>query len=214
MILPPLVFSGQGFEPGCRCWHWQTENDKKTVFKTCCFHTKGGSIIVPLTCCLTGLDSSVLQIKTKNYQLPYSWFQTSQTGGQCCSDTSPFSIPLSMVQPWLPLLAPADWKWQKDCLKRPVVFILKGEVSLYRWPCVWLVWIHLFCKQKQKISVAIQLIPNQSNRRSMVCDTSPFSIPWSRVRAWLPLLALADRKCQKTVFKTCCFHTCPFFAFS
>ncbi len=28
-------------------------------------NTKGGSIIVPLTSCLTGLDKSVLQIKTK-----------------------------------------------------------------------------------------------------------------------------------------------------
>jgi hypothetical protein len=28
-------------------------------------NTKGGSITVPLTSCLTGLDSSVLQIKTK-----------------------------------------------------------------------------------------------------------------------------------------------------
>ncbi len=46
--------------------------------------------------------------------------------------------------------------------------ILKGEVSLYRWPPVWLVWISLFCKQKQNLSVVIQLIPNQSNRRSVV----------------------------------------------
>ncbi len=28
-------------------------------------NTKGGSITVPLTSCLTGLDKSVLQIKTK-----------------------------------------------------------------------------------------------------------------------------------------------------
>jgi len=28
-------------------------------------NTKGGIIIVPLTSCLTGLDSSVLQLKTK-----------------------------------------------------------------------------------------------------------------------------------------------------
>ncbi len=46
--------------------------------------------------------------------------------------------------------------------------ILNGEVSLYHWPPVWLVWISLFCKYKQKLSVFIQLIPNQSNRRSMV----------------------------------------------
>ncbi len=31
--------------------------------------------------------------KNKKCQLPYSWFQTSQTGGQWYSDTSPFSIP-------------------------------------------------------------------------------------------------------------------------
>ncbi len=31
--------------------------------------------------------------KNKNCQLPYSCFQTSQTGGQWYSDTSPFSIP-------------------------------------------------------------------------------------------------------------------------
>ncbi len=66
------------------------------IKKTACQlpgNTKGGSIIVPLTSCLTGLDSSVLQIKTKNCQLSYRWFQTSQTGGQWYSDTSPFSIP-------------------------------------------------------------------------------------------------------------------------
>ncbi len=43
MILPPLVFPGLT-EPG---------------------NTKGGSITVPLTFCLTGLDQSVLKIKTK-----------------------------------------------------------------------------------------------------------------------------------------------------
>ncbi len=46
--------------------------------------------------------------------------------------------------------------------------MLKWEVSLYHWPPVWLVWINLFCKQKQKMSVVIQLIPNQSNRRSTI----------------------------------------------
>jgi hypothetical protein len=37
--------------------------------------------------------------------------------------------------------------------------MLKVGVSLYHWPPVWLVWISLFCKQKQKLSVAMQLIP-------------------------------------------------------
>ncbi len=65
---------------------------------TSCLHNlrqwilKGGSITVPLTSCLTGLDWSVLQIKTK-ILCSYSWFQTSQTGGQWYSNSSPFSIP-------------------------------------------------------------------------------------------------------------------------
>ncbi len=57
-------------------------------------NTKGGSITVPLTSCLTGLDQSVLQIKTKIVSCHTADFQTSQTVGQSYSDTSePFSIP-------------------------------------------------------------------------------------------------------------------------
>ncbi len=55
-------------------------------------NTKGGSIIVPMNSCLTDLDESVFENKNKNCQFLYSWFQTSQTGGQCQSYTSPFSI--------------------------------------------------------------------------------------------------------------------------
>ncbi len=36
--------------------------------------------------------------KSKNCQSSYSWFQTSQTGGQQYSDTSPFSIPWLLLQ--------------------------------------------------------------------------------------------------------------------
>ncbi len=56
-------------------------------------NTKGGSITVPLTSCSTGLDQSVLWIKANKFQLSYSWFQTSQTGGQWYSDTSPLVFP-------------------------------------------------------------------------------------------------------------------------
>jgi hypothetical protein len=42
-----------GFEPSTSGWRVESGN------------TKGGSITVPLTSCLTGLDKSVLQIKTK-----------------------------------------------------------------------------------------------------------------------------------------------------
>ncbi len=51
--------------------------------------TKGGSITVQLTC-FANIN--------KNGQLSYSWFQTSQTGGQQYSDTSPFSVPWSRYE--------------------------------------------------------------------------------------------------------------------
>ncbi len=52
-------------------------------------NTKGGSITVLLTSCLTGLES------TDNFcfYLKNRLIQTSQTGGQQYSDTSPLSIP-------------------------------------------------------------------------------------------------------------------------
>jgi hypothetical protein len=55
-------------------------------------NTKGGSITVPLTSGLTGLESAVT---TDNFcvYLQNRLIQTSQTGGQWYSDTSPFSIP-------------------------------------------------------------------------------------------------------------------------
>jgi hypothetical protein len=56
-------------------------------------NTKGGSITVHSTSCLTSLDYSVLQIKTKKSQLSYNSIQTNQTGGQQYSDTSLFIIP-------------------------------------------------------------------------------------------------------------------------
>jgi len=46
--------------------------------------------------------------------------------------------------------------------------ILKGEVSLYHWSHVSLVWISLVLQIKRKLSAVIQLIPNHSNRRSTV----------------------------------------------
>jgi hypothetical protein len=56
-------------------------------------NTKGGSITVPLTSCLTGLESAVWQLTIFCCYLQNRLIQTSQTGGQWYSDTSPFSIP-------------------------------------------------------------------------------------------------------------------------
>jgi hypothetical protein len=52
----------------------------------------------------------------------------------------------------------------------------KGKVSLYSWPPVWPVRISLFYKKRK---IVIQLIPNQSNRRSTV-QWYFLSVPWLR----------------------------------
>ncbi len=46
--------------------------------------------------------------------------------------------------------------------------ILKGEVSLYHWPPVWLVWNQLYDNRQFLFLFAKQTYLNQSNRRSMV----------------------------------------------
>jgi hypothetical protein len=56
-------------------------------------NTKGGSITLPLTFCLTGLESAVWQLTIFVFYLQNRLFQSSQAGGQRYSDTSPFSIP-------------------------------------------------------------------------------------------------------------------------
>jgi hypothetical protein len=55
-------------------------------------NTKGGSITVPLTSCLTGMDKSVLQIKTKIVNYHTGDFKPVKTGSQQYSDASPFSM--------------------------------------------------------------------------------------------------------------------------
>jgi len=63
-------------------------------------NTKGGGITVPLTSCLTKIGLVCFENKNKNCQLSYSWFQTSETGGQWYNDTSPFSTPWFYIQSW------------------------------------------------------------------------------------------------------------------
>ncbi len=54
--------------------------------------------------------------------------------------------------------------------------ILKGEVSLYHWPPVWLVRNQLYDYWQFLFIFSKQTNPNQSNRRSMVQWYFPFSI--------------------------------------
>jgi len=53
--------------------------------------------------------------------------------------------------------------------------ILKGEVSLYHWPPVWLVWNRLYDYWQFLFLFAKETNPN---RRSTVEWYFPFSIPW------------------------------------
>jgi hypothetical protein len=52
-------------------------------------NTKGGSITVLLTSCLTGLES----VYNFHFYLRNRLIQAGQTGGQLYSDNSPFSVP-------------------------------------------------------------------------------------------------------------------------
>jgi hypothetical protein len=72
------------------------------------------------------------------------------------------------------LLAMAVWKGMSEFVKFSSLSdsleqgILKGVVSLYRWPPVWLVWNQLYDNWQFLFLFAKQTNPNQSNRRSMV----------------------------------------------
>ncbi len=69
-------------------------------------NSKGGSITVPFTSCLTGLESAVWQLNYLGFDLQNRLIQTSQIGGQWYNDTSPFSIP--WMQPKNEIRADAD----------------------------------------------------------------------------------------------------------
>ncbi len=56
--------------------------------------------------------------------------------------------------------------------------ILKGEVSLYCRPSVWLVWIQLYDKWQICFYFQNRLIQTSQTGGQWYSDTSPFSIPW------------------------------------
>ncbi len=151
--------------------------------------------------------------------------QTSQTGGQWYSDTSPFRIP------WCCALVR---QWQNTKLWWYCQGILKGGVSLYCCPPVWLVrnqpyddWNFLFLFVKQTN-------PNQSNMRSMVQWYFPLShslmlckgntVAEHYARSWLQNLPLApgvmmpktsDHLCHEFCYLICRdSHLKSFFKFA
>ncbi len=94
-------------------------------------NAKGGSITVLLTSCLTGLESAVWHLTSFCFHLQNRLIQTSQTGGQQYSDTSPFSIPCSIF--WTSsenneylFIGTLFNKWE---IEKIVVPLLWGEIS-------------------------------------------------------------------------------------
>jgi hypothetical protein len=56
--------------------------------------------------------------------------------------------------------------------------ILKGKVSLYHWPPVWLVWNQLYDNWQFLFYLQNRLIRTSQTGGQQYSDTSPFSIPW------------------------------------
>ncbi len=63
-------------------------------------NSKGENITVPLTSCLTSLESVEWQLTIFCFYLQNRLIQTSQTGGQQYSDTFPYSIPWARCIPF------------------------------------------------------------------------------------------------------------------
>ncbi len=59
--------------------------------------------------------------------------------------------------------------------------ILKGEVSLYCWPPVWLVWNQLYDNWNFCFYLQNRLIQTSQTGGQWYSDTSPFSIPCSNL---------------------------------
>ncbi len=77
---------------------------------------------------------------------------------------------------------------------------LEGEVSLYCWPPVWLVWNQLYDCWHFSFLFAKQANPNRSNRRSTIQWYFPFSVPW------LGLCLYTEKVLQEI---TRCFYEVP-----
>jgi len=58
--------------------------------------------------------------------------------------------------------------------------ILKGGVSLYGWPPVWLVWNQLYDYWQFCFYLQNRLIQTSQTGGQLYRDTSPFSIPWTQ----------------------------------
>jgi hypothetical protein len=90
--------------------------------------------------------------------------------------------------------------------------ILKGEVSLYCWPTVWLVWNQLYDYWQFWFLFAKQTNPSQSNRRSMVQWYSSLVFPCfsmelvcSKIRIYIVVFVTRE---FRSLWKVCFGHGC------
>jgi hypothetical protein len=147
-----------------------------------------------LAFCLTTLNITIknatLSIYLTHCQVSLSWvssnwvswrrpnahslrcFSTKRQGAFFCSQFINFQQSVGLI--CSELLKPF-FSWNNCCCCCPGILflsflrgILKGEVSLYHWPPVWLVWSQLYDTWQFLFLFAKQTNPNQSNRRSMV----------------------------------------------
>jgi hypothetical protein len=75
---------------------------------------------------------------------------------------------------WITILTDLTANTYKQMLQG----IIKGEVSLYHWPPVWLVWTQLYENWKVWFYLQNRLIHTSQTGGQQYSDTSPFSIPW------------------------------------
>ena len=75
--------------------------------------------------------------------------------------------------------------------------ILKGEVSLYHWPPVWLVWNQLYDYWQFLFYLLNRLIQTCQTGGQQSSETSPFSIPCIILRLRVPILTQVQGERKK-----------------
>ncbi len=106
-------------------------------------NTKGGSITVQSTSCLTGFWISCMTTDNFCFYLQNGLIQTSQTGGQQYSDTFPFSIPC-LLQDILPNVLEMVTSFSEYCTQLTLLKSLQLIDSYDKEFCLKLLWDSLF----------------------------------------------------------------------
>ncbi len=138
------------------------------------------SCTVLLTSCVTGLDKSVLQTKTKIVSC-------------LTAHSKPVKQEVNSTVMLPTLVFPAQGHYNRYPSTEPCTSslrdycqwlnqrILKGEVSLYCWPPVWLVWISRFANKNKNCQLSYSWFQTSQTGGERDSDTYPFSIPCPEV---------------------------------